>query len=110
MKAWPKRSASGGSWGPEERKIEPKTVRPRRPESSQQASSNPDAVQITAPLWIREPRPQPMPIGLAMPTKMQMPSPPELNRSTAKAGFQLFVAQMLPARSMARLVMRISGV
>ena len=46
MSTWPNRGASGGPCGGlQERKIEPKTVRPRRPDSSQQASSKPGAVQ-----------------------------------------------------------------
>jgi hypothetical protein len=47
MNTWPNRGgASGGPCGGlEERKSEPKTVRPTRSDSSQQASSNPGAVQ-----------------------------------------------------------------
>ena len=46
MSTWPNRGASGGPCGGlEERKSEPKTVRPIRSDSSQQASSKPGAVQ-----------------------------------------------------------------
>jgi len=45
MSTWPNRGASGGPCGGlEERKSEPKTVRPTRLDSSQQASSKPGAV------------------------------------------------------------------
>ncbi len=46
MSTWPNRGASGGPCGGlEERKSEPKPVRPTRLDSSQQASSKPGAVQ-----------------------------------------------------------------
>jgi hypothetical protein len=46
MSTWPNRGASGGPCGGlEEKKIEPKTVRPRRSDSSQLASSKLGAVQ-----------------------------------------------------------------
>ena len=49
MSTWPNRGASGGPCGGlEERKSEPKTVRPTRSDSSQQASSKPGAVQTEA--------------------------------------------------------------
>ncbi len=46
MSTWPNRGASGGPCGGlEERKIEPKIVRPSRSDSSKPASSKPGAVQ-----------------------------------------------------------------
>jgi hypothetical protein len=47
MNTWLNRGASGGPCGGlEERKPEPKAVRPNRSDSSQQASSIPGAVQL----------------------------------------------------------------
>jgi hypothetical protein len=47
MSTWPNRGASGGPCGGlEEWKSEPKTVRPTRSDSSQQASSKPGAVHF----------------------------------------------------------------
>ena len=55
MSTWPNRGASGGPCGGlEERKTEPKTVRPSRSDSSKPASSKPGAVHSVAPGKIGE--------------------------------------------------------